>query len=262
MLELQLKPGLPNGRRARLRELCGHDESLVRGTSSAVAVTLLDRLLVAGPGAVVPPGSAGDLPICDRDRLLAAVYRATFGDRIDTRSACGHCGEPFDLQFSLAALQDSLEGEPLAEGPDEAGHYRLGDGRVFRLPTWRDEHAIAGLDPVAAQRTLAARCLVSGDPDADPAPLLAALERQAPVLDLELGAHCPHCDRDGAVHFDLQSFLLAALAREGQWLAREVHRIAVTYHWSHREILDLPRSQRQLHVSLIEADIAARRRLA
>jgi hypothetical protein len=262
MLELQLKPGLVNGRRARLRELCGHDESLVRGTSSAVAVTLLDRLLVVGPGDTVPPGSAGDLAICDRDRLLAAVYRATFGDRIDTQGSCVHCGQPFDLQFSLAALQDSLEGEDLAEGPDKSGHYRLPDGRVFRLPTWRDEHAIAGLEPAVARRTLAARCLVSGDPDADPAPLLAALERQAPVLDLELGARCPHCERDGAVHFDLQSFLLAALEREGQWLVREVHRIAVAYHWSHKEILDLPRSQRQLHVSLIEADMAARRRPA
>lgn len=262
MLELTLKPGLANGRRARLRELCGHDESLVRGTSSAVAVALLDRLLVSDSDDAVPPGSAGDLAICDRDRLLAAVYRATFGDRIDTRASCVHCEHPFELEFSLAALQDSLAGEDLAEGPDSSGHYRLADGRVFRLPTWRDEQAIAGLDPAAARRTLAARCLVSGERDADPAPLLAALERQAPVLDLELDARCPDCERDGLVHFDLQSFLLAALQREGQWLVRDVHRIAVAYHWSHREILDLPRSQRQLHVTLIEADMAARRRPA
>lgn len=260
MLELQLKPGLPNGRWARLRELCGRDESLVRGTSSDVAVTLLDRLLVAAPGRGVPPGAAGDLAICDRDRLLAAVYRSTFGDRVETRARCIDCGEPFDLHFSLSALQDSLELEPLADGPDERGHYHLPDGRSFRLPTMHDEQALTGLDPADAPRALAARCLVAGDPDADPAPLLAAIERHAPVIDLELAAHCPHCERDGLVHFDLQSFLLSALVREGPWLAREVHRIAVTYHWSRAEILDLPRSQRQLHVSLIEADIAARRR--
>lgn len=262
MLELQLNPGLPSGRRAHLRELCGHDESLVRGTSSAVAVTLLDRLLVAAPGTNVPPGSAADLAICDRDRLLAAIYRSTFGDRIETRAACTRCGEQFDLQFSLAGLQHSLEHQPLAEGPDESGHYRLPDGRQFRLPTWHDEQVLTGLDPIAVRQTLARRCLVSGEPDADPAALLAVIERHAPVLDLELGAHCPHCDHDDLVHFDLQSFLLATLVQEGQWLAREVHRIAVTYHWSRKEILDLPRSQRQLHVALIEADIAARRRLA
>jgi hypothetical protein len=262
MLELQLKPGLPNGRYAHLRELCGRDESLVAGTSSAVAVTLLDRLLVPAPGAAVLPGAAGDLAICDRDRLLAAVYCATFGDRIETRTTCTHCCQPFDLQFSLTALQDSLGGEPLAEGPDEHGHFRLPDGRRFRLPTLHDEQALAGLDPDLAHHTLAARCLVAGEGDVDPAPLLAAIERHAPVLDLELGAHCPHCEQDGLVHFDLQSFLLSTLVREGQWLAREVHRIAATYHWSCGEILDLPRSQRRLHVSLIEADIAARRRQA
>jgi hypothetical protein len=262
MLEVQLNPGLPDGRRARLRELCGHDENLIRGTSSTVAVTLLDRLLVPAPGVGIPPGTAGDLAICDRDRLLAAIYRSIFGDRIETRAACHHCGESFDLEFSLAALQNSLSSEPLAEGPDEQGHYRLPDGRCFRLPTLRDEQALADLDPATANQTLAARCLVSGAPDEDPSVLLAIIERHAPVLDLDLDARCPDCEQSSPVHFDLQAFLLSTLVREGEWLTREVHRIAVTYHWSRKEILDLPRSQRQRHVALIEADLAARRRPA
>lgn len=261
MLELQLQPGLPSGRRACLRELCGHDESLVRGTSSAVAAALLDRLLVELPGATIPPGSASDLAICDRDRLLAAVYRSTFGDRIETRAPCRHCDQAFDLTFSLSELQASLDGEPLADGPDTDGLYHLPDGRRFRLPTLRDEQALIGLGDADAPRALAARCLIEGDPEADLAPLVAAIERHAPVLDLDLSARCPHCEHDQPVHFDLQSFLLAALAREGQWLAREVHLIAVTYGWSLDEILRLPRSQRHLYVSIIEAEASARRRL-
>lgn len=109
-------------------------------------------------------------------------------------------------------------------------------------------------------KLLATRCLVDGDADADPAPLLAAVERHCPVLEQDLGAHCPHCAADSTVRFDLQAFLLATLAREGEWLAREVHCLAVTYHWSLAEILGLPRSQRHRYVALVEADLAARRR--
>src|SRR5690606_15514987 len=82
MIEVDLKPGLRGGPWARLRELRGDDELWAaqgRGASSLVAVELLDRLLVAAPGTTIAPGRARELAVGDRDRLLAAIYRHTFG---------------------------------------------------------------------------------------------------------------------------------------------------------------------------------------
>ncbi len=255
MLEVMLTPGLPGGRIACLRELCGRDESLVLGTSSATAATLLARLLVDLAGAVTP-AQVGELAVCDRDRLFAAIHRATFGDRIETRAPCRACRVPFELAFSLAALEAELAAGAASPGVD--GTYRLPDGRRFRLPTLADERALAGLSPEAATRALAARCLLDGEPD-DPGAVLAAVERAGPLIDLELAATCPECQVEQSVHFDIQSFFLTALAQEVHVLAPEVHRIAVAYGWHLGEILDLPRSQRRLYVGLIEADRVARR---
>lgn len=256
MLEVMLTPGLPGARLACLRELCGRDEGLVQGCSTATAASLLARLVVPTPASLAPDRVA-ELAVCDRDRLLAAVHRASFGDHIETRAPCHACGVPFEIDFSLAALEADLAAQATAT-PDADGSFRLPDGRRFRLPNLADERAISGLAPELAAHTLATRCLLDGPPD-DPAGVLAAIEGAAPLLDLELSATCPACGVGQSVHFDIQTFLLTALARESEGLAREVHRIAVAYGWSLTEILELPRSQRRLHVELIEADRAARR---
>ena len=74
MFQIQLRPGLPGGRWACLRSLCGHDEALIDGTSPWEATVFLDRLLVETPGTSVGPGRAWDLALSDRDRLLATIY--------------------------------------------------------------------------------------------------------------------------------------------------------------------------------------------
>src|SRR5690606_11469948 len=103
MLCVRLEPGLPGGRFACIRALHGHDEQLVGGGAMA-ATELLDRLLVEVPGTSVKPGRAWELAICDRDRLLAAVYAAAFGDRIESEIPCTECDEGAEINFSLSAL--------------------------------------------------------------------------------------------------------------------------------------------------------------
>src|SRR4051794_30863641 len=74
---------LPGARRcAYLRELRGTDEEAIGGGGTLAALSLLDRLLVEGPGASVRPGGAATLTVTERDRLLAHVYRAIFGTRV------------------------------------------------------------------------------------------------------------------------------------------------------------------------------------
>jgi len=240
-----------------VRELTGLDEQFVRGTDTATAIGLLDQVVEARPAS---GWRAALLTASDRDRLLAAVYRATYGPRVDTTVNCGRCGAPFDLSFSLDDLMDSVYSAPESVGVEEVqdGEWRVSGGARFRLPTGEDELAVAGLDPAKAASVLCERCVTDGAADEA---VEEAIETLAPVVDLDIQTACPECGVRQALHFDLQSYLLSSLEHERAQLLREVHRIAAAYRWSLREILSLPRSERRAFADLIESDAAARRRL-
>jgi hypothetical protein len=223
---------------------------------------LLDRLLVQIPGQERDPIRAADLTAPQRDRALAALYSALYGPRVTGTGSCTDCGAPFDLDFALPDLLDSLERQAMPEGviTEQNGIYRLPDGRRFRLPTGADEMAVWGQPPDQAAHMLVARCLVEGDPAHAPEEVQAAMSAIAPLLDVDLDAVCPECGAAQTLHFDIQSYLLTALQAEQRQLAQEVHTLAVTYGWGLREIIELPRSQRRTYISLIEAQFARSRR--
>lgn len=243
-------------RRAWLRELCGVDEEPIEEGGTPEALRLLDRLLVDGPGASVRPGESGTLTVSERDRLLAAVYRATFGPRIEGTLRCAACAAAFDLDFDLDTLVAQTLDAPEATGFEaREGLYSLPDGRRFRLPTGDDECAVLTLPPAEAARALLRRCCVEGEVEDEEPALLEALQRVGPVLDLELAASCPECGHSQALHFDMQGYLLGALAREAESLVYEVHRLALAYGWSLGEILSLSRRRRQAHAALVAGDV-------
>lgn len=239
-----------------LRELNGFDERSVEASNTGAAIALLDRLLEEGSATC----EAADLPAADRDRLLAAVYRRAYSDRVESSVHCARCSALFELSFSLDTLRDTLDAQStLATMVSlEDGAFRSPDGLVFRLPSGRDEMEVARLAPDAARRALHQRCYIAGDADL----LEETLESVAPVFDLDLDARCPECGHNQQVHFDMQSYLLGALLKERRRLLSEVHRIAVTYGWSRREILELARSERRVHLELIEADVSRRARVS
>lgn len=227
---------------ARLRELTGRDESAVSGASTAVAISLLNGLL--------EEGSAAELVAADRDRLLAALHLSAFGDRIESTLTCARCAQPFDLHFSLRGLIDSID----ARTPS-AQWRALGDGRfegaggaTIRLPTGSDELSVAELPPDEVEQVLRTR---ADWPDDD------VLEEIAPLVDLELVAHCAECRHAHTVRFDIQSYFLTALASERRRLLAEIHRIAAAYSWSLAEILSLTRNDRRAFVELIQNERVA-----
>jgi hypothetical protein len=239
------------GRCAYLRELCGADEEAVSGRGTLAALRLLDRLLADGPGASLRAGGAAAATVTERDLLLAHVYCAAFGARIEATLRCAGCGEPFDLDFSLDDLVAGVVAAPGAGCAVAEGVYAAPDGRTFRLPTGEDELAVLGLAPEEAARELLRRCVVAGDPGGDEAALVEAMERAGPVLDLDLAAACPECGGEQAVRFALQDYLLATLERDGRKLAHEVHALAAAYSWGLGEILSLRRRRRQALAALV-----------
>jgi len=248
----------PDGGFAVVRALCGHDEEAVTETSTAAAIALLDRVLVDVPGVVVGPGRARELTAPDRDRLLTALYRATFGPRVESTRECRACHELFDLVFMLEDLVAMLRESSRRIEPDPDAGYRLLDGRRFRLPAGTDELALLGLDPAEAERQLLRRCVLEGSPSDAPETIFDAMEAAAPLLDLDLDARCPSCGENQPVHFDLQHYLLSLLVQEGQQRIVDIHRLAGTYGWSLAEILGLSRVQRRALVEQIERNAPSR----
>lgn len=234
---------------ARLRELTGRDEYAVAGASTSSAIELLDALLDDPSAERI---RAADLVAADRDRLLAAVYARAFGDRIESTLTCAKCTQPFDLDFSLRQLQQSVD-ERTSATPWKA----LGDGRFegpqgasVRLPTGRDELAAAALASDEMEPFLRAAAEGTGAMD-------EALEQIAPLLDLELVAGCPECGHVHVIQFDIQRYALGAILAERRRLLAEINRIAVAYAWTLSEILSLTRNDRRILVELIETERVA-----
>jgi hypothetical protein len=261
MRDVKLNPGIPGGKWARLRPLCGYDETFVGSGGDVDVVAFLDRLLAPAAGTAVGPGSAAQLSVSDCDKLCAAIFREYFGDRIEGRAVCSQCHESFEMRFSLAGLIEDLSGrQPDIQGPDEKGIFTAPDGRRFRLPTAAEQQELSGLSPDDAAGTLLSACVVSGDARVDPNVIENAMSEAGAVLDLDLNAVCPHCDAVQTVRFDMQSYLFHALGNERQFVIYEVHRIASAYGWACGDTLALPREDRRKFVQLIESERVARRR--
>jgi hypothetical protein len=239
---------LGTSRTARMRDLTGRDEYGVSDASTATAIALVDTLLDDGRDGQRIHGR--ELVAADRDRLLAAVYAGAFGDRVESTLSCSRCSQPFDLHFSLGGLIASVD-ERTPSGTWKAlsdGRFEGADGVTIRLPTGDDELAVAALPPEEVEPVLRGR----GEwPDDE------LLDQVAPLLDLELVARCAECGHVHNVRFDIQSYLLAAIAGERRRLLAEINRIAVAYGWPLGEILSLSRTDRRTFVELIENEQAA-----
>jgi hypothetical protein len=109
---------------------------------------------------------------------------------------------------------------------------------------------------------LLARCIVSvdGDPASEKfvesisveqaRAIEQALDEVSPDVGTLVETRCPECDR--ALVVEIDPFVLSEW--RGSALFREVHALATHYHWSEREILDLPRERRSMYLGLIEED--------
>lgn len=246
------------GRNVCLRELTGRDEMAVLGTDTANAIQLLSAVLVNSPRDATEQLHAADLVAADRDRLLAAVYKGAFGDRIESTLKCARCAQPFDLQFSLRQLMETVD-RNAGDGTWRRlnnGKFEGQDGLCFRLPTGKDELELAGYPANEMGSLLLSRCLEGGNWPEGHTAFEELLEQVAPLLDLELVAPCAECGHVHTIHFDIQTYLLGAILAERHRLLAEINRIAKAYSWSLDEILSLRRSDRRYFVELIENESA------
>ena len=279
-LEVSIPHGLAacNGewsRTARLRPMCGLDESFSIEqahslTTAARTTELLARCLnQLGPLHPVTPELVRTLPIGDREALLLHLRRLTMGDRLDCVLTCPKtgCGETMELALKVSELL-----QPPYADVREQYETTINDGdrayRIrFRLPTGGDQEVAAGLAGEsldAAVNTLLNRCIdqiaiVDGpsEPSLQTLPqsvlqgLPQVMSKLDPQAELRLNLTCPACNAPFSVLFDAADYLFRELAGGGMSLYREVHTLALNYHWREAEILSLTRSKRRLYLNLL-----------
>jgi hypothetical protein len=235
---------------AQLRELSGREEFGVTSANTSNAINLLSRLLDCSGTEL----RATDLVASDRDRLLASVYVRAFGDRIESTLNCKKCSEPFDLDFSLARLLNSVDEQTRAEQcwAIGDGSFETAEGVRFRLPTGKDELELSLHNADAVASLLLERCVEQSTWTGDSSSFEELLERVAPLLEFELVARCAECSHVHMVQFDIQTYVLGALISERRRLLTEINRLARAYSWSLEEILSLSRSDRRQFVELID----------
>lgn len=231
--QVQLVFGAQGAKAMAFAPLTGADE-----LASLSAAELLQRQALTGVG-LVGSAAVADLTLGDRDRALAAVYAALYGDRVLADSTCIACHAVYEIRFSLAQLLAARMPDGSARGEPPA--VSLG-ASLLRLPRIAD----LGGTP----QSLLQRLTLSG-PLPDDEAASAALEAADPALELDLTGTCPECAATQATGFSISRFLEAALARDRAFLLREVHLIASAYHWPLTEILSLTRADRQSFARLL-----------
>lgn len=271
---------------AELAPLTGREEELLAGCPEAAGAALVTSVLarcVARLGSIAPLSEevARGLLVADRQYLLLRLRAATFGDLVEATLPCPwpDCGEKVDVDFSLDAVpvKESADKGPayrLELPPDAAYRDAVGEEHrevVFRLPNGGDQEHVAPLAAVneaLALTRLLERCVLAIGPLQEPGPeavarlspaARAAIERRmeevAPQVTLTMDIRCPECGRAFEMPFDLQDFFFGELRTSRDLLYREVHYLAYHYHWSEREILELPREKRRGYIEVLADEI-------
>lgn len=275
-------------RDVELTQLSGREEEMLSCMSNAAPAALVSQILsqcVLRIGAIEPvtPHTAGRLLVADRQYLLLKLREVTFGDRIEGTLACPwhDCGAKVDIDFSTTQIPIKeckelaptyrMELSPEAALEDAAGTLH----RVirFRLPIGEDQEALGSVltkNPAWALTQLFERCIEGTETTwEDASDLVArlsprarmeieqAMEAHAPQVELEMDLSCPECGRGFTAPFDLQDFFFGELQTTRDLLYRQVHYLAYHYHWSEREILEMPREKRLAYIDILADEIEA-----
>ena len=242
------REGGPPVMSVELRPLTGWEEEWLAhhaGTPAALAVSAVLNSCV-----VSPEGLAGSLLAGDRDYLMLQLRRMTLGDHVQAVLECTVCGAKMDIDFQARDVPVERRSQT-----ESAYTIALSGGRSvrFRLPNGADQESVARMDTAEAVQTLLTRCVLGGGPlSAEEAEAVAAaMEERAPAVELELDLTCPECGHASVVPFDTTAFFIREMTGRRHYLLREVHALALHYHWSENEIMSMAQPRRRAYLELL-----------
>jgi hypothetical protein len=263
-------------REAGVRGISEGDEELVAELESFSSpeerTTALLARCVTRLGEMEGPGAAAvrNLPLGAREALLLEVRRLTFGERIECVQNCPACGESLSFEVRVEDLVQ-LGKERTRARYDET---LIVDGTAFRvsfrLPTGADLEVLAATSPGnrdKALEILLSRCIEEVrqdegpvDPAELPHNLLARLSSRMseldPLAEIRMPLTCPGCGHVFDTLFDTSDYFLRELEMWRSKLYKEVHRIALAYHWCEDDILRMKPRKRKIYLDLLAREHA------
>lgn len=210
---------------------------------------------------------AAAMSVGDRQFLMRALGVQLGMDRVWFTGTCTACGERFDVEVAQGAMpvKDAGACYPfvslVVDGVPVQARVPTGEDQSALLRSEASGHREADASIAAdTRRALLARLVlapglawVAACSDEACAALEAALEEVAPEVSDRAATTCPDCGAANELFVDPY----ASLWLFGSELFDEVHRLASAYHWSERDILDLPRDRRQRYLRLLASETAA-----
>ncbi len=271
-------------REVRYAPLTGREEALLadnRQNQAAQVTSILSRCLKQiGTLTPISESHVQNLLVTDRDFLLLKLREANFGTQFQATIPCPwpDCGEKVDIDFStgdipVTASQDKGPLYTKTLSPEAAFvENGLTHREVrFRLPTGADQELISprlSENESLALAELLARCIhsigsmqIESPEQIENLSPLARMEieremlRVAPKIELNMDVNCPECARLFTVPFDLQDFFFGEMRTSRDLLFREVHYLAYHYHWSEKEIMEMPKNQRRNYIEILADEI-------
>lgn len=243
---------------AELRPLTGREEDWLAHHGSEPSAAVVTRLLANCLVRVGDLEASRDLPgkllVGDRDFLMLQLRRLTLGDRFQAVLVCPACGAKADVDFTAGDIP--VERHPQTSPQNTLEFLDPAPRTVlFRLPSGADQEAVLGMPAEQAAEALLDRCILDdgGSPlsPGERQAVIEEMERLAPKVELDLDMKCPECGHSFLAPFDTTLFFCREMRLSGGQLLREVHLLALYYHWSEDQILDLPRSRRRAYLELL-----------
>lgn len=264
--------------------LTGRDEALLadaaRNRAAQITAVLTRCIQRIGTVSPVSESIVHNLLVADRDFLLLKLREATFGSRVQGTLPCPwpDCGDKVDIDFSIDDIPVTTSED---KGPvfamslsSEAASFENGTPIheiTFRLPTGADQELVSprlAENESVALTELLARCIQSIGTVAITSPaqlerlssrarmeVEAEMLRVAPRIELNMDVVCPECTRAFTAPFDLQDFFFGEMRTSRDLLLREVHYLAYHYHWSEKEIMEMPKDARRNYIEILADEI-------
>jgi hypothetical protein len=226
---------------------------------AALATRLLNACAV-DPDRALPENFFRELSLGKRIECLLVLALGGADDTLRFPFKCVGCAEELEFEVTLAeiaALQseaDAVEivGVQLGGQRIELQKFSGGDQETLSTVVFHDE--------LEAAMEMISTLLV--DPDAieplgssDVEAIEEAMEVADPLVNFNCRVTCGECGRPNDDDIDLLETALGMLGRAQRRLILSIHRLALHYHWSEREILAVPAWRREQYLELIGAKV-------
>lgn len=226
--------------------------------SPPVLITRILEQCAIDPGGELPPGFFRDLSVGKRLEFLLVLAASGNTSAFRFPFHCAGCREEIEFELTLDEIAD-LQGEA---DLIETVNVEIG-GKVhsLRKPLGRDQEEWAVMtynddNTMAAAMIGRLAATLSGWEDlaeTDLGLIDEKLDEADPLVNFFCSVSCGECGHANEFGIDLCEIALGMLARLQKSLIVTVHKLAMHYHWSEREIFAVPHGRRLEYLDLISA---------